>query len=80
VVDAQFAGRGVGEFALKYVVGLGRSLAERIGLRYVTLDALDRPTLIERYERFGFVCNVAPAPSEDGEPSNEVSMRFDLRE
>lgn len=78
--DARFGGRGVGDFVLNYVVGLGRSLAHQIGLRYVTLDALDRPTLIARYEKFGFVRNVAPSVSEDGEPSKEVSMRFDLRE
>ena len=79
-VDARFGGRGVGDFVLNYVVGLGRSLAHQIGLRYVTLDALDRPTLISRYERFGFIRNVSPSVSEDGEPSKEVSMRFDLRE
>lgn len=54
--------------------------AERIGLRYLTLDALDRATLIARYEKFGFVRNIAPAVSEDGEPSTEVSMRLDLRD
>ena len=79
-VDARFGGNGVGDFVLSYVVGLGRSLADQIGLRYVTLDSLDRPRLIERYEKFGFVRNAAPAVSEDGDPSTEISMRFDLRD
>jgi GNAT superfamily N-acetyltransferase len=78
-VDGRFSGRKVGDVILSYIVGLGRSLGEQIGIRYVTLDALPRPKLIGFYEAFGFVRNVTPATPEDGiGVAEEVSMRFDL--
>ena len=83
--------KGTGRWMLAVITGLGLRLAEDIGLRYLTVDALPRPKLIEFYERHGFVKNVDEndhrmrttgehAIIADGEPPPElvVSMRLDL--
>ena len=53
-----FQGRSLGEWLLDWVVGLARSMATQVGVRYVTLDALPEPRLVDWYERYGFIKNV----------------------
>ncbi|MEX1258397.1 MAG: GNAT family N-acetyltransferase [Gemmatimonadota bacterium] len=88
-VDNGFKGRGVGTWILDFVVGLARSVAEDIGIRYVTLDAMRRDSLVAWYERYGFVRNEGETDreiavlkffkrfkSDDG--LTHTSMRFDI--
>lgn len=89
-VDRAFRGRHVGTWILDYVVGLARALAaERVGVRYVTLDALGRASLVAWYQRYGFVANEGEADRQvallkflkrlrPGEPLELTSMRFDI--
>jgi hypothetical protein len=65
-------------------VNLALELSQRVGCRYVTLDA--QPDLVEWYQRLGFKINrviqkqrieAAGTRNPDEIP---VSMRFDLRE
>ncbi|MDP2955894.1 MAG: GNAT family N-acetyltransferase [Longimicrobiales bacterium] len=88
-VDNGFRGRGVGTWILHYVVGLARSVAEEAGVRYVTLDALRRDSLVSWYQRYGFVRNEGEADREiavlkflkrfkDRADLVHTSMRFDI--
>ncbi len=56
-VDKPYKGQGVGVWILDYVVGLARSLAKEVGVRYVTLDALPEARLVNWYAKYGFVQN-----------------------
>ena len=56
-VDVRYRGKDVGIWILDYVVGLARSLAKDIGVRYVTLDALPEDRLVNWYTEYGFVQN-----------------------
>ncbi len=89
-VDRAFRGRNVGTWILDYVVGLARSLAaERVGVRYVTLDALGRAPLVAWYGRYGFVPNEGEVDRQvavlkflklwrEGDGPEHRSMRFDI--
>lgn len=88
-VHLSFRGKDVGVWILDYVVGLARSLSERIGIRYVTLDALRKPKLVSWYKAYGFVENAGEADRKkavlkffkrlkEGEELSHVSMRFDV--
>ncbi len=88
-VDQPFQGSGVGYWILDYVVGLARALSEQIGVRYVTLDALNRDELVEWYGEYGFVPNKGEATRrtayqkffgrfKPGEDPDHISMRFDI--
>ena len=83
-VDHSLKGRGLGTLIIYDVVNLALELSQRVGCRYVTLDA--QPDLVEWYQRLGFEINrviqkqrieAAGARNPDEIP---VSMRFDLRE
>ena len=54
----KFQERSLGVWLLDWVVGLARSMAAQVGLRYVTLDALPQAKLVAWYERYGFIKNV----------------------
>jgi GNAT superfamily N-acetyltransferase len=74
-------GRRIGEWVVLLVIGLGRELARDVGIRYITLDALPRPRLLEFYAGLGFVPNFAEQSHRvdaTGETSIDQSMRFDL--
>lgn len=82
-VDHTLKGRGLGTLIIYDVVNLAIELSQRVGCRYVTLDA--QPDLVEWYQRLGFKINKviqkqrlesAGTRSPDEIP---VSMRFDLR-
>jgi GNAT superfamily N-acetyltransferase len=79
-------GRRIGEWILNVVVGLARTLSRDIGIRYVTLDALDRERLVRWYEARGFVRNNGEhehrltTTAEREIPLDVVSMRFDIIE
>ena len=45
-VELSHQGKGVGEWILDNVVGLAQLLSEKIGVRYVTLDALPHSKLV----------------------------------
>jgi predicted N-acetyltransferase YhbS len=83
-VDHTLSGRGLGTLIIFDVVNLALELSQRVGCRYVTLDA--QPDLVEWYQRLGFKINrviqkqrieAAGTRNPDEIP---VSMRFDLRE
>jgi predicted GNAT family N-acyltransferase len=89
-VGNEYKGRDVGVWILDLVVGIARELANQVGVRYVTLDALQRPTLIDWYEEYGFVRNVGAADLsklwlkslgrfKEGDELQHVSMRFDIK-
>lgn len=85
-VDKRFRKRGAGDWILDNVVGLALDLSDSIGLRYVTVDALQRPSLIKWYTDYGFKRNKAMRKKwrvllklADGEEAHFVSMRLDLR-
>jgi GNAT superfamily N-acetyltransferase len=84
-VAKEYRGQGIGEWILKYVVGMARDISGTVGVRYVTLDALPRPKLIAWYERNGFVRNKAETRTQkllrglkNPEDLPHVSMRRDL--
>lgn len=85
-VGRPFAGRGMGRFAVGYVVYLARHLRTQIGCRMITLDA--EPDLRGWYESMGFRANDEEQSyrerfaAESGRDASRlpVSMRFDLRE
>ncbi|MEX2182129.1 MAG: hypothetical protein WD771_08810 [Gemmatimonadaceae bacterium] len=76
--------RQIGEWMLLVIVGLARTISADVGLRYVTLDALDRPKLIQWYERMGFVRSEGEQhhrmrdTGEFERPLDVVSMRLDI--
>ena len=73
--DIKFKKMGIGDFILKYVVGLAVKLNEDAAIRFITLDSY--PKKVEYYMERGFVRNLHPDyKKEDGRP---VSMRLDLK-
>jgi predicted N-acetyltransferase YhbS len=83
-VDHKLSGRGLGTLIIFDVVNLALELSQRVGCRYVTLDA--QPDLVDWYERLGFKINRViqkqriEAAGTRGPEEIPVSMRFDLRE
>jgi GNAT superfamily N-acetyltransferase len=88
-VDNAFRRQGVGPWILKAVVGIARGMAQVAGVRYVTLDALPRDTLVNWYARHGFVRNEGQERRQRAlrlhfrktpidEPLPTVSMRLDI--
>jgi GNAT superfamily N-acetyltransferase len=83
-VDHTRSGRGLGTLIIYDVVNFALEMSQRVGCRYVTLDA--QPDLVEWYQRLGFKINrviqkqrIEAAGTRD--PAEiPVSMRFDLRE
>lgn len=91
----EYEGRTIGCWILDWVVGLARSLAKQVGLRYVTLDSLAREKLVAWYSDYGFKKNMAEerarkilrqagkADLKDKKLEEielpQVSMRFDIR-
>lgn len=83
-VHHAFQGRGLGAVAVGDVIALALELSQRVGCRYVTLDA--HPDVVGWYQELGFEINrvmqkqrieAAAGRNPDEVP---VSMRFDLRE
>jgi GNAT superfamily N-acetyltransferase len=78
-----FQGRGLGALAVGDVIGLALELSQRVGCRYVTLDA--QPDLVEWYRELGFEVNKLMqkqriATTTRNPEEIPVSMRLDLRE
>ena len=48
----KFQGKGVGEYTLKYAIGIVMSISEHIGCRYVTLDSVKDK--VGFYKKYGF--------------------------
>jgi GNAT superfamily N-acetyltransferase len=85
-VHLSYWGRGAGEWILDNVVGLAQLLSEQVGIRYVTLDALQRPKLISLYQSYGFVRNKEESKTQrlirklkSGQELPHVSMRYDIK-
>lgn len=84
-VSRPFQGVGIGQAVVSAVYHLARQVGDRVGCRYVTLDA--QPDLVTWYENQGFVRNrlrqaerVEDALRHHRDPAHiAVSMRFDLR-
>jgi hypothetical protein len=85
-VNRTFQGRSLGGLIVAEVIRLAREIADRIGCRYVTVDA--RHDLMGWYERgFGFERNrlmqehrVERAVRRGHDPEHlAISMRFDIR-
>lgn len=70
--NKKFAGQGVGSNILKWAIGYVKSLAERTGIRYITVDAYYKK--VDWYQKLGFVKNL----HEDYIERENVSMRYDL--
>ena len=64
-------GRGIGTYLLEFAVGLATDVSEKIGCRFVTVDAL--PNRVEWYEMRQFRKN-----NHYYKRKNNVSMRLDL--
>jgi ribosomal protein S18 acetylase RimI-like enzyme len=85
-VALPFQGMGLGRHVVSDVIGLAQDETERVGCRFVTLDA--QPDLVGWYEAMGFRRNrlrqeqrIRDALAHGRAPSSiPVSMRFDLRE
>jgi predicted GNAT family N-acyltransferase len=83
-VDNSLRGRGLGTLVVYDAVNLAVELSQRVGCRYVVLDA--QPELVEWYQALGFKINKVMqkqriAAATDRNPDEiPVSMRFDLRE
>jgi len=84
-VAQQHQGKKAGQWILDYVVGMARVMAEQVGVRYVTLDALKRDPLVAWYEKYGFVRNRGQAKAwakllglASKDELEHVSMRFDI--
>jgi len=83
-VDIRYAGYGIGQEIVAFALLQARRVSQRIGGRYVILDA--KPALVGFYGKSGFVVNdtaqaerVAEAQkSGRTEAEIAVSMRFDL--
>lgn len=54
----EYQGRTIGCWLIDWVVGLARTLAKQVGVRYVTLDALNEEKLVAWYARNGFKKNL----------------------
>ena len=85
-VQQVYRGRGVGSWILDNVAGISLDIGNRVGVRYATLDAIQRPKLIAMYEEYGFVRNrgerrlMAKVPRlASWRDLRQVSMRYDIR-
>jgi ribosomal protein S18 acetylase RimI-like enzyme len=84
-VSLTFQGMGLGRFVVGDVISRAQGESERVGCRYVTLDA--QPDLVGWYERLGFQRNtlrqdrrLQDALAHGRDPASiAVSMRYDLR-
>lgn len=84
-VDSRFQGSGLGKHVVGYAVNVARDESQRVGCRYLTLDA--QPDLVQWYEQQGFVRNllrqderIQDALRHRRDPEGiAVSMRLDLR-
>ena len=72
----------LGPLLVSLIIGSAKVYGEKVGIRYVTLDALPRKGLVEAYGRMGFVISsgeqaerIKERPDTEGK---EISMRFDL--
>ena len=88
-VQLQFKRRGVGTAILRYVTAMALEAGERVGIRYLTLDAEPTDGLVEWYLKRGFVKNLgegwalstigrALGRLKKGEELRQTSMRLDL--
>lgn len=83
-VDQAYQGQGIASSIIVQVIKLALDEAQRVGCRYVTLDA--HPDLVGWYQSLGFEINKAMqkqriSAAAGRDPSEiPVSMRFDLRE
>jgi GNAT superfamily N-acetyltransferase len=90
----KYARQNVGEWMLKWVVGIARNIGAVAGIRFITLDSLPRPGLVEWYEEYGFVKNIGEdkarriivkwGSGKKNKPLEEfdmphISMRYDIR-
>lgn len=85
-VALEHRGQGVGPWILDNVVGLAGELSQKAGLRYITLDALQRPKLVQFYEDYGFLRNKSEGKREalwrklsSWRDLPYISMRYDLK-
>jgi hypothetical protein len=69
---------GIGSLMVDYIIGLARAVNTMIAVRYITLDALNRPELIAWYEREGFRRTNVPVLDDAGDVAPEVNMLLDL--
>ena len=85
-VHRWFHGQGLGSHVVAHTIGLALQLSQRVGCRYLTLDA--HPEVVPWYEAQGFVhsllrqeMRIEEARRHRRDTSDvNVSMRFDLRE
>lgn len=70
-VDKNFKKKGFGNFIIKFVVGLGRSVNQVSACRFVTVDSY--PNATSFYEKHGFIKNLMYEKKLDF-----VSMRLDI--
>lgn len=63
--------QGIGTYLLKQIVGMALELQEKVGLRFVSVDAYRKK--VDFYYKFGFIKNLAEPPN-----SHDVSLRYDL--
>jgi len=85
-VQTAYRGRGVGPWIIDNVVGLALEIGSKVGVRYVTLDALQRPKLLAMYEGYGFLRNKAETKTlmerfglKSEKQLHMISMRYDIR-
>lgn len=69
-VDKNWRGYGFGELLIEYVRDLCNDLSDKVGVRYITLDAF--PHRVSYYEKLGFRKNLAFAKR-----THQISMRSD---
>jgi GNAT superfamily N-acetyltransferase len=53
-IDKKYQGNGFGSFIIKHTLGLALTHSEKIGCRYLTVDAYNRDIPISFYSRNGF--------------------------
>jgi GNAT superfamily N-acetyltransferase len=53
-IDKRYQGKGFGSFIIKHTLGLALTHSEKIGCRYVTVDAYNRDIPLSFYSRNGF--------------------------
>jgi hypothetical protein len=68
----------IGSYMMGFIVGLCRAMNETVAVRYITLDALNRPKLIAWYESEGFQRTNVSVLDDNGNAAEEVNMLFDL--
>jgi len=76
--------QGVGDFIFDVVVGLARSMAANVGVRYVSVDALPQEWLVNRHKKRGFLVNdgeeehrLRNTPRNELDGDRVISMRLD---